>query len=74
MNQLLSEQDKNNFLQILAELNSYHAKIFTNKELSEHFKISERKIIDFKHGKIFDFWLLIQYAAIIGKNVNFDLI
>ncbi|MDX1365475.1 MAG: hypothetical protein R3243_14790 [Arenibacter latericius] len=43
------------------------------RELAGYLKLSTRKLSDFKNGKIFDFWLLIQYAAIIGKNIDFDM-
>lgn len=70
---MFSDNNKHKYLQILAELNTYHAKLFTVKELSNHLDVSERKLIDFKKGKVIDFELLTQYAGIIGKRINFYL-
>ena len=74
MNSHITDDDKCKYLQVLAELNRLHAKIFTLEELSNHFDVSVRKLSDFKNGKVIDFWLLAQYAAIIGKQIKFDLI
>ena len=74
MNQLLSDEDKCKYLQILETLNKNHANIFTLKELSQHLGVSERKLIDFRKGRVIDFELLTQYAGIIGRNIYFQLI
>ena len=58
MNPHISDKDKCKYMQILAELNRLHAKIFTLDELSKHFGVSVRKLSDFKNGKVIDFWLL----------------
>lgn len=71
---MISDFDKSNYLHILHELNKYHANTFTLKELSIHFDVSVRKLSDFKNGKVIDFWLLTQYAGIIGKTINFSLL
>ena len=71
---MISDKDKCNYLQILENLNRLHANIFTQNELSSHLKVSVRKISDFKAGKVIDFWLLCQYAAIIGKQIKTELI
>lgn len=68
---MISSQDKCKYLHILSKLNAYHANIFTLQELSYHLEVSKRKLIDFKKGKVIDFWLLIQYGAIISKKVDF---
>lgn len=73
MNQLISNSDKAKYMQILTDLNQCHAKLFTQKELSEHLNVSVRKISDFQNGNLIDFWLLVQYAGIIGKTIKFDL-
>lgn len=70
---MISNQDKCNYLHILKKLNNLHAKIFTQKELANHLKVSVRKLSDFQNGKVFDFWLLTQYAGIIGKRIKFNL-
>ena len=70
---MISNQDREKYLQILAVLNENHAKLFTLRELSLRLRVSERKLIDFKRGKIVDFWLLTQYAGIIGRGVKFYL-
>lgn len=69
----VSNEDKCKYLQILSESTNKHAKNFTNKDLSELLNVSVRKLIDFKNGKIFDFWLLIQYAALVGIEISFDI-
>jgi hypothetical protein len=70
---MISDYDKRIYLHILKKLNEKHAKIFTLKELSEHLNVSVRKLIDFKSGKVIDFWLLSQYASIIGFRIEFTL-
>lgn len=54
-------------------LNNLHEKLFTLKELSEYLEVSERKLIDFRKGKVIDFELLTQYAGIIGTKIEFNL-
>lgn len=71
---VLSDNDKTKYLQILADLNKQHANIFTLRELSTHLKVSERKLSDFRQGKVIDFPLLTQYAGIIGRKIYFELI
>ena len=70
---MFSENNKSKYLQILEELNTNHAKIFTQKELSEHLEISVRTVSSFQNGDSINFELLTQYAAIIGRKVNFYL-
>lgn len=73
MNQLISNKDLEKYMQILAGLKVCHAKIFTLEELSKHLGVSVRKLSDFRAGKIIDFWLLTQYAGIIGKQIIFNI-
>lgn len=73
MNKLISEQDSENYFTILTELNNLHKNIYTVNELCKHFGVSNKKLIDFRNGKVIDFWLLTQYAGIIGKNIVFYL-
>lgn len=70
----ISNDDKANYMQILAELNRNNAGICTQKELSYYLRVSVRKISDFQNGLIIDFWLLQQYAGIIGRKVEFRLL
>lgn len=70
----ISDDDKANYMQILAELNRNNANFCTQKELSEYLRVSVRKISDFQNGLIIDFWLLQQYAGIIGRRVEFRLL
>jgi len=72
MNQLISDEDYANYCRLVDELNQLHANNFTQSELSKHFGVSVRKISDFQNKKLIDFWLLTQYAAIIGKQIEFD--
>ena len=74
MNQLITDSDSEKYFTILKELNKLHENIFTIKELCHHFEISNRKLIDFKKGEVIDFWLLTQYARIIGKIIDFYII
>lgn len=71
---ILSDNDKAKYLQILADLNKGHENIFTLRELSAHLKVSERKLSDFRQGKVIDFPLLAQYAGMIGRKIEFNLI
>ena len=57
----------------MQSLNYLHAKLFTLKELSDYLEVSERKLIDFRKGKVIDFELLTQYAGIIGTKIEFNL-
>lgn len=70
---MFSDDNKRKYLQILENLNNLHEKLFTLKELSEYLEVSERKLIDFRKGKVVDFELLTQYADIISKKINFYL-
>lgn len=70
---MISDNDKCKYLQILKYLKACHANIFTQKELSKHLGISVRKLSDFQNGKVIDFWLLTQYAGIVGKEIQFNL-
>lgn len=73
MNQLIRETDNDNYMQILAELNENHKGLFNQMQLSACLGISVRKLSDFKNGKLIDFWLLTQYALIIGREIEFNL-
>lgn len=68
---MFSDENKSKYLQALHVLNRDHANIFTQAELSNHLSVSVRKLSDFKSGKVIDFELLTQYAAIIGRKINF---
>jgi hypothetical protein len=70
---MFSDDNRRKYLQILENLNNFHANLFTLKELSEYLEVSERKLIDFRKSKVIDFELLTQYAGIIGKRINFYL-
>lgn len=74
MNQLISEQDERKYRQILAELRNNHAGLFTQKELAEYIGVSERTIRTFIKGEMINYWLLTQYAGIIGRTIKFELI
>jgi len=71
---MFCDSDKCKYLQLLEELNSLHEKIFTVKELSNYLEVSEKKLIDFRKGRVIDFELLTQYAGIIGTKIEFKLI
>ena len=70
---MFSDDNRRKYLQILENLNNFHANLFTLRELSEYLEVSERKLIDFRKSKVIDFELLTQYAGIIGKRINFYL-
>ena len=70
----IPEDSKCKFLHILEQLNAKAANTFTIKELSFHLKVSERTMIDFKKGRIFNFWLLDSYAGILGEELIFLLV
>ena len=70
---MFSDSDKRKYLLILSELNERHANIFTLKKLGKYLNVSERKLIDFRAGRVIDFELLTQYAGIIGSEIEFNL-
>ena len=70
---MFSDDNRRKYLQILENLNNFHANLFTLRELSEYLEVSERKLIDFRKSKVIDFELLTQYTDIIGKRTNFYL-
>ena len=49
-------------------------KLFTQKELATHLKVSRKKMNNFVNGEIFDFWLLCRYADLLGKRIDFKII
>lgn len=73
MNKHLSDKTRSNYLHILGLLNNKRANIFTIQELADYFTTSKRTMSDFVNGKIFDFCLLDQYAAILGEDLMFWL-
>lgn len=74
---MISDKGKCKYLQILDQLNkgndNGNAKIYTQSELSEYLKVSKRKLSSFQNNEIYDFWLLVQYAALLGRNIIFTL-
>ena len=70
---MVSNLDKRKYLRILIELKEKHAKIFTQDEIANHLSVSKRKVSSFINGKIYDFWMLTQYAGLIGININFEM-
>ena len=67
----ISNIDKRKYLRILLELK--YKNPFTQQEIAGILHISERKINSFVRGKIYDFWLLTQFAGVLGLSINFKL-
>lgn len=61
------------FLRILCELKPLRADFCTQEELAGYLSVSRRKLTDFENGNNYDFWLLVDYASILGKNIIFDV-
>jgi DNA-binding XRE family transcriptional regulator len=74
MKTLFSNSDVCNYLRILNILKEKRVKIYTQKEIAELLEVSRKKMYDFEKGKVIDFELLTQYAAINGKEIVFNLI
>jgi len=70
---MISNRDKRKYLRLLTTLKGKHAKIFTQKEIAGYLSISERKVNSFLRGKIYDFWMLTQYAGLIGIDITFNI-
>ena len=74
---MIIENEKSKLLHILSELNKRNedgVKLFTQKELATHLKVSRKKMNNFVNGEIFDFWLLCRYADLLGKRIDFKII
>lgn len=70
---MIQEKYRCRFMHIIKDLKSKRAEIFTLAELENFLGVSKRKLIDFENGKNFDFWLLCDYATILGEEVEFNL-
>jgi len=70
---MVSDKDKRKYLRILIELKEEHANIYTQKEIALYLGVSLRKVSSFLNGKIYDFWMLTQYAGLICEKINFEL-
>jgi len=67
----VSNIDKRKFLRILIKLKRENTD--KQKNIAEYLNISERTINSFMRGKKYDFWLLSQFSALLGYNLNFYL-
>ena len=67
-------QDQEKWFSLIQDINCRIVQNFTQKATSKYLKVSLRKLIDFEHGKIIDFKLLCNYAALVGYNINFKSI
>lgn len=72
MKRTISEEHKSIFLHILNEAKYKRVNICTQKEMAEYMECSLKKIVDFENGKIFDFWLLCDYAKMFGIEVKIN--
>ena len=70
---IFTKSDQEKWNNVLQSINSRIMQNFTQKQTSKYLKVSLRKLIDFEHGKIIDFKLLCNYAALVGYNINFNL-
>ena len=66
---MISNIDKRKYLRILITVKEKN--IFTQQEIAGYLKVSERKVNSFMRGKIYDFWLLVQFAGLLGIQINF---
>lgn len=71
---MISANAKCKFLDILNTAKQLRVQNFTQKEISEIICVSRSKLINFENGLIFDFWLLEQYCAINGMELEFNII
>ena len=71
---VFSEIDRCKYLHILNTVKAIRVTLFNQKEIAELLEVSRKKLIDFEKGKVIDFELLTQYAAINGKEIVFNLI
>lgn len=68
-----TENQTRRYLHILKELKEKDAKTFTQQELSEFLEVSVRKISDFQAGKVIDFFLLCDYAELLGLEIRYEI-
>jgi transcriptional regulator with XRE-family HTH domain len=71
---MISANAKCKFLDILTTAKELRVQNFTQKEISEMLCVSRSKLINFEKGLIFDFWMLEQYCAISGIELEFNII
>jgi len=64
------DEYKANYLKILASLNRVQANSCTLKRLAFDLDVSLRKFSDFRNGKLYDYFLLCDYAEILGLKIG----
>jgi len=67
---MISNNDKRKYLRILINLKEKNVNIYTQQELSNYLSVSQKKMNSFLNGKLYDFWLLIQFSSIIGIELE----
>jgi DNA-binding XRE family transcriptional regulator len=70
MKRVISEDIKCKFLHILTECKNKRVKNYTQKECAEYMECSLKTFVNFESGKIFDFWLLCDFAEFIGIKID----
>jgi predicted XRE-type DNA-binding protein len=70
---MISNEDKKEYMYILTQLNEENVNFYTQQQIADNLGISLRKVNSFINGKIIDFWLLTQYAAMLGRKIVFFL-
>jgi DNA-binding XRE family transcriptional regulator len=63
--------EKRKFLRMLIELKQRRAQTFSQDEVATYLGISRRTLVDFEHGRIYNFWLLCRYGDLLGLPVVF---
>lgn len=69
----MNENYKCNYIHLLDILNNKSEKMFTVIELCEFLEVSNKTLIDFRKGKIFNFELLYHYSELIGVELLFEI-
>ena len=70
---MVSNLNKRIFLRILINLKQENVNLYTQKQISKLLKVSPKKVNSFMNGKIYDFWMLTQFAGLLGMNITFNL-
>jgi len=69
----IPENIEYNYLLILRQIKERSEKCFTQKELADIFGMSRKTFSNFYVGKNIKFELLINLAAIVGYDINFEI-
>ena len=68
-----SKIDQQKWDDALQEISVRSVQSFTQGKAAEHLGVSRKKFIDFEKGRIIDYALLCNWAALVGFQPNINL-